>query len=99
MLATRAPARRRRRGDDRQGCRRGAGLVSGPRPWVWAVAGAALAAGAVTWVGLRPGIQALGQPTMLPSIGAELFHLDASPIVRRGSNRALVLRFSGPVEF
>jgi hypothetical protein len=66
---------------------------------VWAVAGAAVAAGAVTWSSLRPDTQALGQPTMLPSVGAELFHLDASPIVRRGSNRALVMRFSGPVEF
>ncbi len=46
-----------------------------------------------------PAVPALGAATPLPSIEAELFYLDAGAIVRRGSPRALVLRFSGKPEF
>jgi hypothetical protein len=35
----------------------------------------------------------------IPSVGAEVFYLDASSITKRGPTRMLVVRFSGPVDF
>ena len=35
----------------------------------------------------------------IPSLGAEVFYLDASAITKRGPTRMLVVRFSGPVNF
>ncbi len=41
----------------------------------------------------------VGEVTRLESLGAELLVLDAQSITRRGSNKVLVVRFDGPVEF
>jgi hypothetical protein len=74
--------------------------VSGRARRIAAVATVCLALGLGIYLALdESSNQELGQRTSMASIGAELFYLDATPIVRRGSTRALVLRFERPTEF
>jgi len=59
-------------------------------------------AGYLAMVSLRSCTKHIPHPTnvqKLPSLNAELFYLSAKPIVRRGSDRVLLIRFFGDVEF
>ncbi len=65
---------------------------------------AALVASVYVWrTKLDEPLPALDQPGIklvaIPSLGAEVFYLDASSIVKRGPPRMLVVRFDGPVDF
>ncbi len=66
----------------------------------WSLGAVLLAVAALgAWWGILREVPASPAYVSLPSLGAELFYLDAGNIVRRGSSRVVVLRFARPVEF
>lgn len=82
----------------------GSGRESSRLAWRWARWGGVgvvlvlLALLGVRLVQRTPATAPSATRTELVELGAELFYLDASPIVRRGSTRVVVLRLNEPVE-
>src|SRR4051812_17707138 len=75
---------------------------SAKSPWSWAVAAAlSLVAGAAVLFaqGHTPGTSTTSSTEELQSIGAQVLYFEAPEIVKRGSARVVVVRFTRPVEF